>query len=135
MVMSGSLAPWRLAFATHFVNNDYITAEIICGTVHAHHGVVLYNYDLQSTCVHIMAVCVCIMAVCVYLMAVCVCMMAVGVCIMAVGVCIMAVCVYFMAVCVYFMAVLCLRYAASTCSTMREHSMASATATVPVRRE
>ena len=28
MMISGSLAPWRLAFAARFVNNDYVTAEI-----------------------------------------------------------------------------------------------------------
>ena len=32
MVCSGSLEP-------HFVNNDYVTMEIIYSTVHAHHGV------------------------------------------------------------------------------------------------
>ena len=39
MAQSGSLAPWPLALATHFVNNDYVTAEITYSTGHACHKV------------------------------------------------------------------------------------------------
>ena len=42
MAQSGSLAPWPLALATHFVNNDYVTAEITYSTAHAHHKVLAW---------------------------------------------------------------------------------------------
>ena len=39
---SGSLAPCPLALAPHFVNNDYITAEITYSTAHAHREVLAW---------------------------------------------------------------------------------------------
>ena len=42
MAQSGSLAPWPLALATHFVNNDYVTAEITYNIAHVCHKVLAW---------------------------------------------------------------------------------------------
>ena len=41
MTWSVSLTPWPLTLAPHFVNNDYVTAEITYSTVHVHHNVLI----------------------------------------------------------------------------------------------
>ena len=52
MAQSGSLAPWPLALATHFVNNDYVTAEITYSTAHAHHEVPTWLRILCAVCLY-----------------------------------------------------------------------------------
>ena len=42
MAESVSLTLWSLAFAPHFVNNDYATVELIYGTVHVCHEVLAW---------------------------------------------------------------------------------------------
>ena len=43
MGWSGSLIPQPLALAPHFVDNDYVTAEITYSTVHACHKVLAWS--------------------------------------------------------------------------------------------
>ena len=46
MAWSGSLAPCPLALAPHFVNNDYVTAEIAYSTEHVHHEVFTWPWAI-----------------------------------------------------------------------------------------
>ena len=44
MVWPGSLAPHFRSWATRFVNNDYVTAELACITGHACHEVLVWTW-------------------------------------------------------------------------------------------
>ena len=43
MAWSSSLAPWLLALAPHFVNNDYVKAELTYSATHVHQGVLTWS--------------------------------------------------------------------------------------------